>query len=331
MTKGGIIDNPINQAPFQVFDRKPPPTDVQAEVLRGLSSDEKRLPPKFFYDEAGSRLFESITRLPEYYLTRTELGIFDAHMTDVANCVDHDGVVVEYGSGSSLKIRKVLEEVSPQAYVPVDISSEHMVDMARGLADDFPGLAIYPTCADFTGEFELPPPVADLPKVGFFPGSSIGNFDRAAAAEFLARVCAMLGGGGQLIIGVDLKKDVGILEAAYNDAAGVTAAFNLNVLTHLAQQLGADLAPSRFRHRAVYNESVGAIQMYLDVVETHEVLIGGRRICFEQGESIHTENSFKYQQEEFLALAADAGFSGRGMWTDSKQWFGVFVLVVNAN
>jgi dimethylhistidine N-methyltransferase len=326
MTKEGIIDSTITRAPFQVFDRKPPPTDLQAEVLRGLSSDDKRLSPKFFYDQAGSRLFEAITRLPEYYLTRTELGIFDEHMAAVARRVEPDSAVVEYGSGSSLKIRKVLEEVSPQAYVPVDISGEHMVDMARDLADDFPELAIYPTCADFTSDFELPLPVADLSKVGFFPGSSIGNFDRTDARAFLGQVCRTLGSRGQLIIGVDLNKDVGILEAAYNDAAGVTAAFNLNLLAHLAELLDADLVPSRFRHRAVFNETLGAIQMFLDVAEAHEVVIGNRRIRFEQGESIHTENSFKYHPDEFLDLAGRAGFEQRGMWTDERGWYAVFLL-----
>lgn len=326
------MEAPINiptkqgQAPFQVFDLKPEAADVAAEVLAGLRQPEKTLSPKFFYDEKGSELFEAITELPEYYLTRTELSIFDAHLAALAAEVPADCCVVEYGSGSSLKIRKVLEAIDPAAYVPVDISGEHMVAMARTLAEDFPGLAIYPTCADFTSAFELPAPVAGMPKVGFFPGSSIGNFEPAAAAAFLGRVAKTLGPGGKLIIGVDLKKDVAVLEAAYDDAAGVTAAFNRNLISHLAEAIGADLHVGHFAHRAEYNETVGAIQMFLDVRESHEVRIAGETIAFQAGEAIHTENSFKYEPEEFLALAAGAGFVESGRWTDVKEWFAVFLL-----
>jgi len=305
---------------------KPEPADVRAEVLRGLTASPKRLSPKFFYNEQGSTLFEAITELPEYYLTRTELAIFDAHMPSIARSVGPGSCLVEYGSGSSLKIRKVLEAVAPAAYVPVDISGDHLVSMAQQLRADFPRLAIYPVCADFTGSFALPPAVAHMPKVGFFPGSSIGNFDPVEAQSFLGRIRATVGEGGRLIIGVDLKKDVQVLEAAYDDAAGVTAAFNLNVLTHLADVLDADLDPGRFSHRAVYNAEVGAVQMFLDVTETHEVTIGGTRIRFEAGESVHTENSFKYDPEDFLALAGRVGFSEVGAWMDERSWFGVFLL-----
>lgn len=296
------------------------------EVLRGLKQPNKQLHPKFFYDEKGSKLFEAITKLPEYYLTRTELEIFAAHLPGIAAGLAKDSCVVEYGSGSSLKIRKVLEALKPSAYVPVDISGDHLVDMATELAADFPELAIYPTCADFTGSFELPPPVAGMPKVGFFPGSSIGNFDRGDAREFLGNVRGNLGPGGRLIIGVDLKKDQAVLEAAYNDASGVTARFNLNLMEHLGELLEADLNPDRFKHRAVYDEAAGAIRMYLDVTESHSVVIAGERIEFREGESIHTENSFKYDPEEFLALAAAAGFTERGQWLDDRGWFAVFVL-----
>lgn len=309
-----------------MFDLKPESADVRAEVIAGLSAVPKRLPPKYFYDETGSQLFEAITDLPEYYLTRTELSIFDAHMGTLAQSVDEGACLVEYGSGSSLKIRKVLEEVAPSAYVPVDISGDHLVSQSEALQADFPDLAIYPTCADFTGDFELPPPVRHMPKVGFFPGSSIGNFEPEDALAFLSKIRATVGAGGRLIIGVDLKKDVAVLEAAYDDAAGVTARFNLNLLTHLGEVLDVDLDPSRFAHRATYNAELGAIQMFLDVRETHEVQIGDARIRFEAGESVHTENSFKYEPGEFLALAERAGFRERGSWTDPKAWFAVFLL-----
>ena len=329
MTQGGSIEKRKvtgNGAQFEIFDLKPEAVDVASEVIEGLSADEKWISPKFFYDETGSHLFEAITALPEYYLTRTELGIFDRHLGAIAESVGPGTCLVEYGSGSSLKIRKVLENVAPDAYVPVDISGDHLVDMARSLAADFPDLAIYPTCADFTNGFELPPLVAAMPKVGFFPGSSIGNFDRPAARRFLEQVHATLGAGARLIIGVDLKKDIDLLEAAYNDGGGVTARFNLNLLNHLAELLDADLDPSRFEHRAVYDPAVGAIQMYLDVVESHEVSIGGERIGFEAGEAVHTENSFKYDPDEFVALCSAAGFGERGRWTDANDWFAVFVL-----
>lgn len=309
-----------------MFDLKPESADVEAEVRLGLTAEPKRLPPKFFYDEQGSKLFEAITTLPEYYLTRTELSIFDAHMSSIARSIGGGSCLVEYGAGSSLKIRKVLEEVAPAAYVPVDISGDHLVSMAETLKADFPALAIYPVCADFTGTFELPPAVRRMPKVGFFPGSSIGNFDPDQARALLARIRTTVGAGGRLIIGVDLKKDVAVLEAAYDDQSGVTAAFNLNLLTHLASVLNVDLDPARFSHRAVYNAGIGAVQMFLDVKETHEVAIGDTRIRFEAGESVHTENSFKYDPADFLALAARAGFAGVGTWTDARDWFGVFLL-----
>lgn len=302
--------------------------DIEAEVLAGLNAEQKRLSPKFFYDEAGSKLFEAITELPEYYPTRTELGIFAEHMASLARSLDPGCCVVEYGSGSSLKIRKVLEEVQPAAYVPVDISGDHLVEMAEDLAADFPHLALYPTCADFTGEFVLPPPVASMPKVGFFPGSSIGNFQPDEALQFLTQASRTLGQGGKMIIGVDLKKDIDVLEAAYDDADGITAQFNLNVLRHLGQALGADLDPDRFAHRAEFNAGIGAIQMFLDVKESHEVLIGEQRIRFEVGESIHTENSFKYEPEQFLELSSRAGFTKQGVWTDRENWFAVFLLEV---
>ena len=314
------------RAPFEVFDLKPEPADVEAEVVAGLTAKPKRLPPKFFYDERGSKLFEAITKLPEYYPTRTELAIFDAHMATIARSIGPGSCLVEYGSGSSLKIRRVLEEVRPEAYVPVDISGDHLVAMADRLQTDFPLLAIYPLCADFTDDLTLPPPVRELPKVGFFPGSSIGNFEPDEACSFLARIHATVGVGGRLIVGVDLKKPAAVLEAAYDDAAGVTASFNLNLLSHLAMQLNVDLDPSRFRHRALYNADLGAVQMFLDVVETHEVVIGARSVRFEAGESVHTENSFKYEPDDFLDLAGRAGFRRLGSWTDERCWFGVFLL-----
>jgi dimethylhistidine N-methyltransferase len=311
---------------FRLFDRKPSSTDAILELIEGLTARPKHVPAKYFYDERGSKLFEAITELPEYYLTRTELALFDAIGPDLARTIGEHACVVEYGSGSSLKIRKLLKALDPEAYVPVDISLEHLEATARELHGDFPALNVYPTCADFSRPFELPSPVADLTKVGFFPGSSIGNFAPRAATEFLRNAARTLGTGSRLIIGVDRKKDVEILEAAYNDAAGVTSEFNLNMLEHVGRLLGAALAREDFAHRARYNPELGAVQMFLEVLRPHRLEVGGETLEFETGEEIHTENSFKYEPEEFLDVAASGGYRPRETWTDDLGWFSVFLL-----
>lgn len=311
---------------FEYFDLKPPASDMRAEVLRGLTAEPKRLLPKYFYDETGSRLFEQITQLPEYYLTRTEMGLFDSHLEALADAIGAGVCLVEYGSGSNLKIRKLLERARPAAYVPVDISAEHLLAQARALHRDHPWLHVYPTCADFTGAFPLPGPVRGLPPVGFFPGSSIGNFDAAGAVRFLANARLTLGDGSRLLVGVDRKKDVAVLEAAYNDAAGVTAAFNLNVLAHINRRLDADFDLDAFCHEAHYDASAGCVRMYLRSRVAQRVQIGGDVIEFAAGEAIHTENSFKYDPDEFVALAARGGFEAERTWSDDRGWFSLFLL-----
>ena len=285
---------------------------------------------KFFYDHRGSKLFEAITELPEYYLTRTEMALFDTLSADLQSAVGAHACVVEYGSGSTKKIRQLLESLQPQAYVPVDISLTHMESQARALQADFPELDIYPTCADITKPFELPEPVASLNKVGFFPGSSIGNFAPDAAVAFLENVARTLGAKGRLIIGVDRKKDPATLEAAYNDAVGVTAQFNLNMIEHIGRLLGVDLAPAEFVHQAFYDGEAGCIRMFLEATRQHQVQVDGQTIHFAAGERLHTENSFKYAPEEFLALAQRGGFAQVAHWSDPKQWFSIFLLEVAA-
>lgn len=311
---------------FEYFDLKPPAADMRAEVLSGLTAVPKRLPPKHFYDETGSRLFEQITRLPEYYLTRTEMGLFDAHLEALAEAIGAGVCLVEYGSGSNLKIRKLLERARPAAYVPVDISAEHLLAQARALHRDHPWLHVYPTCADYTGTFPLPPPVQGLPPVGFFPGSSIGNFDVAGAVRFLANAHTTLGVGARLLVGVDRKKDVAVLEAAYNDAAGVTAAFNLNVLAHINQRLDADFDLDAFSHEAHYDAQAGCVRMYLRSRVAQRVRVGGNPIEFDAGETIHTENSFKYDPDQFEALARRGGFEAERAFSDARGWFSLFLL-----
>ncbi len=311
---------------FEFFDRKPQVADMRDEVLEGLLAEPKRLPPKYFYDARGSELFEKITELPEYYLTRTEMALFDASLEEIARALGEGFCLVEYGSGTSRKIRKLLERVRPAAYVPVDISGEHLKRQSRALHRDFPWLDVYPTCADFTGAFALPEPVTGLAPVGFFPGSSIGNFEPSAAETFLRHVAMTLGRGGRMLVGVDRKKDAAVLEAAYNDAAGVTAEFNRNVLRHLNHRLGADFDPEAFAHEARYDGQAGCIRMFLRSLTPQTVHVAGHVIEFRAGETIHTENSFKYDPEEFRRLAERGGFACDAWWTDDAQYFALFLL-----
>ena len=311
---------------YQFFDHSPDASDMYQEVLTGLQAVPKRLPPKYFYDEEGSRLFEAITRLPEYYPTRTEMSLFNRCEQSLAEALGNDACLVEYGSGSSQKIRKVLQRARPQAYVPVDISAEHLEVQSAALSRDFPWLKVYPTCADFTQPFKLPEPVSELPKVGFFPGSSIGNFEPKGAVNFLRNVLQTLGQEGQMLVGVDRKKDAAVLEAAYNDAQGVTARFNLNLLHHINAQLGASFEPDNFVHEARYNEVLGCIQMFLRSRIAQKVILGDEEISFAEGETIHTESSYKYDPAEFIALARRGGFDTEAWWTDENSWFALYLL-----
>ncbi len=314
------------QATYEYFDLKPALTDMRSAVLAGMRAQQKHVSPMYFYDADGSDLFEQITELPEYYLTRTEIALFDQYSDAIAQRIGSNVCLVEYGSGSSRKIRKLLETARPAAYVPVDISGEHLQANARALHTDNPWLNVYPTCTDFTLPFDLPAAVADLPKAGFFPGSSIGNFEPSAAIELLRNIHVTLGQGAHLLIGVDRKKSVELLEAAYDDAAGVTAQFNLNLLRHLNKSLDANFDLTKFTHRATYNAEVGAVQMHLISRCAQQVQVAGELFNFAEGEALHTENSFKYHPEEFLALAAQAGFAANAQWTDANDWYGVYLL-----
>jgi dimethylhistidine N-methyltransferase len=309
-----------------LHDLKPRLADVRDEVRAGLDATPKRLSPKFFYDERGSELFEAITELPEYYPTRTEIGILEDNLEEIATLLGRGALLLEYGSGSSRKIRLLLEALQPAAYMPVDISRDHLLDAAERLAADFPGLEVHAVCADFTAPLVLPwrPPGAHV--VAFFPGSSIGNFERPAAARFLAGVHETLGAGGRLLIGVDRRKEASRVEPAYDDAAGVTADFNRNALVHLARELGGDVDPDGFAHRAFYDREAGRIEMHLVARRDQELRLGDGRYALAEGESIHTENSYKYAPEEFTALADGAGFDVLRHWTDREALFSVFVL-----
>ena len=309
-----------------ILDLEPDQGDLLAEVVDGLSKPQhaRTLPCKFFYDEAGSRLFDQITELPEYYQTRTELAILQGCAGELADRLGGDVTLVEYGSGSSYKTRVLLDALDLARYVPIDISRWYVLTSARKLAGEYPGLDIRPVCADYAQSIRLPHD--DDERVGFFPGSTIGNFTPPAAKAFLRRVADTLGGGGRLLVGVDLKKDPAVLHAAYNDAAGVTARFNLNLLARLDRELGGDFDPAAWRHHAPYNPRDGRVEMYLVAADDRVVRVGGRRFAFERGEAIHTENSYKYTVAGFTRLAADGGFDREAVWTDADERFAVVLL-----
>ena len=311
---------------LELLDLHPEIENVTLEVCEGLKKQQKTLSPKYFYDERGSELFEAITRLDEYYPTRTELALFDAHLPEIAELVGEGSCVIEYGSGSSLKIRKLLDALSPLAYVPVDISRDYLLTNATVLAQDFPQLTVLPVCADFSQFIALPEQLGGMNPIGFFPGSSIGNFEPEQAKQFLGRVANTLGSGGHLLIGVDCKKDPAVLERAYNDAAGITAAFNLNALSHLNRVLGAEFQLDKFEHEAHYNRDAGCIQMFLRSTAQQQVSIGGSVFAFDDGERLHTENSYKYSPDEFIRLAKDSGFGCEHHWQGADEYFGLYLL-----
>ena len=299
------------------------------EVLAGLARAQKTVPSKYFYDQQGCDLFERICELPEYYPTRTELAIMHEHAAAMAAFLGAECQLIELGSGASRKTRILLEHLQPPLYVPVDIAGPAMRSAAAELALAFPQLNINGVCADYTKPLTLPVFVG-VPirrKVAYFPGSTIGNFTAEEAIVFLQLVRTMVGRGGALLIGVDLKKDRRTLEAAYNDAAGVTAAFNLNLAARINRELGGDFQLRRFRHRAHYDERLGRIEMHLESLASQLVHVGGQRFNFRQGETILTEISCKYSLDEFRAVAQRAGFAPGETWTDAAGLFSVHAML----
>jgi len=294
---------------------------LKEDVLAGLSLPQKALPPKYFYDAAGSRLFERICRLPEYYVTRAELSLTRANIGAIARFAGRGCELVEYGSGESLKTRLLLRALRPAAYVPIDISEIALRQSTRKLSRSFPWLKIVPVLGDFSRPIELPR--ARAPRVVYFPGSTIGNLDPEEAHAFLAMTRDQ---AARMLVGVDLRKDANVLHAAYNDSRGVTAAFNLNLLARINRELGADFDLRRFAHYAFYNAALGRVEMHLVSLERQSVRVARRRFRFERGESIHTENSYKYSAEGFRALAARAGYAGKRLWTDRKGLFALHGL-----
>ncbi len=294
-----------------------------SDVIGGLLASPKRVPPKYFYDETGSHLFDRITELPEYYPTRCEMRILETQAAEIAKLIPKGAALVEFGSGSNKKAR-ILLKAAPQlaCYVPVDICGEMVEQEAAELRPDFPALTVLPVAADFTQDFALPPEArAAAVRVGFFPGSTIGNFEPHEAAAFLRHAGKILGPGARLIVGADLIKPAEVLNAAYNDKEGVTAKFNLNLLTRINRELGGNFNLASFEHHAFYNRERHRVEMHLASLKRQKVRVNGETIDFRAGETIHTENSYKYSIEKLTALARGAGWRPLKAWTDSRDYF----------
>jgi dimethylhistidine N-methyltransferase len=330
-----VVQQAAGGGSVTLYDYEPSPTRLLDDVLAGLAGPRKVLPPKYFYDEVGAKLFERICELAEYYPTRTETGILQRHIPDIAAALGSGFRLVEFGSGSGIKTRILLENLRRlKAYIPVDISREQLLHYAISVSEQFPALEVVPVCADYTAEWMLPDPQGPRPRtVAFYPGSTIGNFERHDAEAFLTRVDRLCGPDGGLLVGVDLKKEPSIIERAYNDTAGVTAAFNLNLLTRINRECGADFDLDGFIHHAPYDEANGRIEMRLVSRYAQTVRIGGDGsggpllvVDFAPGEQIVTEYSHKYAPAEFAALSARAGWQVEEMWTDEREWFGVYLL-----
>jgi dimethylhistidine N-methyltransferase len=310
------------------YDYQPRPADFYSEVMAGLGKRPKSISPKFFYDEQGSRLFDAICELSEYYLTRTEMAILKEYGGEIAELIGEGSLLIEPGSGSSEKVKLLLEDVKPHAYMPMEISKEYLVKSAHKLIREFPWLDVHAACVDFTENLELPYSPDGIRKVAFFPGSTIGNFDRQYAVKLLTKIAQMVGKGGGLLIGVDLKKNKDLLNAAYDDAQGVTAAFNLNLLTRINRELDANFELDSFRHHAFYNEEQGRVELHLVSQRKQTIQVNSSWVEFHKGENIHTENSYKYTIEEFHALTQCAGFTPYRVWTDANNYFSVHYLTV---
>jgi dimethylhistidine N-methyltransferase len=307
-------------------DHKPDTLSLYEAVVQGLSKQQKSIPPKFFYDKRGSELFDQICQQPEYYLPTVEQRMLEQYALEIAELTGQGRVLIEPGAGNASKVRLLLDAVQPSAFVPMDISFEYLKSSATALAEEYPWLSIRAACVDFTHSLPVPESVPEGPRLLFFPGSSLGNFSKREASEFLKLVHATLGRDGMLLIGIDTKKHHGVLNAAYNDAAGLTAEFNLNLLYRLQNELKAELNPNNFSHKAFYNKDAGRVEMHLISKSKHTLKIEGHQFEFEEGEYLHTENSYKYSPQEFISMASLQGFQSVRVWLDEQGMFAVYLL-----
>jgi len=308
-----------------LVDQAPDTESFRDAALEGLSRPQKQISSKFLYDERGSKLFDRICELDEYYPTRTEIGIMQAYVQEMVAAIGPRARLVELGSGSSLKTRILLDHLDDlSVYVPIDISKAHLVAAAEQIAEEYPRIPVQPLCADYTATFELPdPPRPTARTVVYYPGSTVGNFQPDDAKAFLRRIAEGLDDDAGLLIGVDLKKEVDVMEAAYNDAEGVTAAFNKNLLRRMNRELDATFDLDRFEHHSVWDEEKGCVESFLRSTEEQTVRVAGRSFAFGAGETIHTEYSYKYTLDDFADLMAAAGFSVEKVWTDDRSYFSV--------
>jgi len=315
-------------ANIDFHDDYPETVDFLDEVIYGLKQEQPQISPKFFYDETGSKLFDQICQLPEYYPTRTEALILENHSDDIAKIIGKDCLLFEPGSGSSEKVRLLLDSLKPETYVPMDISKDYIIEVSKDLAKEYPWLNIHAACIDFTKPLDLSFCSSNAHKVAFFPGSSIGNFEPSQAQKFLSRLTDTVGNGGGLLIGVDLKKPDHILNAAYNDKRGITAKFNKNLLHRINDELNADFDAENFTHKAFYNNEIGRIEMHLVSQTEQTINIESEKIRLDKGQTIHTENSYKYSIDEFQQIASKAGFTPIDVWTDPDNLFSVHYMSV---
>jgi L-histidine N-alpha-methyltransferase len=299
------------------------PAQPAHEIIEGLSRPHASISPKYFYDAKGSRLFEQITRLPEYYPTRTEQAIVERHAAEMARRVGKGRIVIEPGAGNCEKARFLCRAIEASRYVAVDISAEFVREAAQRLHNEMPHLQVQAVGGDLTREIVLPEDLPRAHRLVYYPGSSIGNFDRPQALEVLSRMRCLVEHDGALLIGVDLRKEVAVLEPAYDDAAGITAAFNLNALAHVNRLVGSDFHLHQWRHRAFFNAEASRIEMHLEALADLDVRWPGGGRHFAPGERIHTENSYKYDIEGFAHLLHAAGFHHSVAWTDARRWFAV--------
>jgi len=298
------------------------------DVITGLKQSPRSISPKYFYDEKGSQLFDRITELEEYYPTRTEISILQKYKQDIVQSLNKDCLLIEPGGGSCSKVRIFVNDLQPSMYVPMDISKQHMLASAKQMSKQMPWLDIHAVCNDFTLKLKLPDGLPDAARVVFFPGSSIGNFQPPAAVQYLSDISFLLGDGGQLLIGVDLKKDKNILERAYDDSEGVTAEFNLNLLTRLNNEISADFDLQAWNHYSFYNSQQGRIEMHLQSMCEQVVSIRDHEFYFAENEKIHTENSYKYTVEEFQSLGLEAGLQPDKVWVDDGKLFSIHLFTV---
>jgi len=320
----------MSEQKIYFHDMHPAASNLSGDVITGLQQSPPSIPPKYFYDETGSQLFDQITELDEYYPTRTEISILQKYKRDIVDMLNKPCLLIEPGGGSCSKVRIFIDELRPDMYVPMDISREHLLTSARQMSKEIPWLDIHAVCNDFTFKLTLPEGLPDSARVVFFPGSSIGNFHPHAAVQYLSNIANLIGESGQLLIGVDLKKNKNILESAYDDAKGVTGKFNINLLARLNNELSADFDLKKWTHYSFYNAEQSRIEMHLKSTCDQVVNINNHEFHFTENETIHTENSYKYTVEEFQSLGIQAGLFAEKVWVDESSLFSIHLFSVKS-